>query len=337
MSTVRKLAESVAALIARVSLPNDGCSILMFHHVAQPDSKGLRSNEHLKVSPDFLQLTIRRLKLRGYAFLSMDEVLDNWQAGRKMHKAVSLTFDDGYLDNFTIGRQVLGAEDVPGIVYVATGLGSVAAPIWWDAFEEYVLSIDQLRLPNGKEIPCASLAEKEQAFVLLRNWALSLPPNEIRVETSRLCNKSLEWVDSFGSQMASHATLSNFASDRFLTIGCHTHGHISCGRLSDDEVKADLRKSLEYLSSCGINTKHFAFPYGDEVDDAERFVDIFSSVGIETAVTTYSGVMNPGRDSRFFMPRIFVSELDGFGEGNIYLGLFQGCLRQARTYLKGYR
>ena len=334
MSAIRRLAESVASFIARVSLPNDGCSLLMFHHIARPDRKGLRVNEHLKVSPDFLQLTISRLKRRGYAFISMDEVLDNLQAARKMHKAVSLTFDDGYLDNFTVGRQILGAEDVPGIVYVATGLGSAGAPIWWDAFEEYVLSIDKLKLPNGMEIRCVNPAEKEQAFVLLRNWVLSLSPGEIRVETSRLCNKSIEWVDSFGGQMASRATICSFASDRLLTIGCHTHRHISCGRLPDREVEADLRKSLEFLSSCGVTARHFAFPYGDELDDPRRFVDIFTSVGIETAVTTYSGVVKPGRDSRFFMPRIFVSELDGFSERNINLGLFQGRLRQAREYLK---
>ncbi len=337
MSTVRKLAESVAALIARVSLPNDGCSLLMFHHVAQPDSKRLRVNEHLKVSPDFLQLTISRLKRRGYAFISMDEVLDNLRGDRKMHKAVSLTFDDGYMDNFTVGRQVLGAEDVPGIVYVATGLGSAAAPIWWDAFEEYVLSVDKLRLPDGMEIRCVSPAEKEQAFVQLRSWALSLSPGEIRVEISRLCHKSLEWVDSFGYQMASRATLCNFASDRLLTIGCHTHGHISCGRLSDGEVEADLRMSLEYLSSCGVNARHFAFPYGDEVDDADRFVNIFASVGIETAATTYSGVVKPGRDSRFFMPRIFVSECDGFSERNIQLGQFQSYFRMVQQFLNGCR
>lgn len=334
MSAVRKLAERVAAFIARVSLPNDGCSLLMFHHVARPDSKGLRVNEHLKVSPGFLQLIINRLKRRGYAFISMDEVLDNLRADRKMHKAVSLTFDDGYLDNFTIGRQVLGAEDVPGIVYVATGLASAEAPIWWDAFEEYVLSIDKLKLPNGIEIRCASPAEKEQAFVLLRNWVLSLSPGEIRVETSRLCNKSLEWVDSFGGQMASRATLRRFASDRLLTIGCHTHRHISCGRLSDREVEADLRKSLEFLSSCGVTARHFAFPYGDDVERADRFVDIFTSVGIETAVTTYSGVVKPGMASRFFMPRIFVSELDGFSECNIHLGHFQSYLRMIRKSLK---
>ena len=331
MIIARKEIEKFAAFVAKIFLPMDGCAILMFHHVAEPDINSLRINEHLKVSPDYLQSIIRDLKRRGYAFLSMDEVAENMRLSRKMPKTVSLTFDDGYLDNFAVGRQILSAEEVPGIVYVATGLGTSVAPIWWDVIAEYVLHAEKCVLPSGDSVRCKTFVEKERAFISLRNWTLSLPPENIRGEFAKLFQKSLEWIDSFGSQMANRDVISRFASDRFLSIGCHTHGHIPCGRLPYQTVEADFRKSLEYLYSCGVDVKHFAFPYGEEENDAERFVDMFTSANIESAVTTYSGVLKVGNDSRFFMPRIFVSQCDGFSERNIHLGLFQNYVRRLRV------
>lgn len=77
----------------------------MLHRVDSFEEGHLWCNEHMKVTPDFLDATIASLKKR-YDIIPLSEVPD-YLKKRKERKFVVFTMDDGYKDNYTKALTVL--------------------------------------------------------------------------------------------------------------------------------------------------------------------------------------------------------------------------------------
>ena len=89
-------------------------SILCYHRVND------RLKDDMTVSTASLESQIRYLK-KHYEVISGKE-LDSWLAGRsKLKKAVLITFDDGYEDNYTNALPILEKYECPAVFFVPTG------------------------------------------------------------------------------------------------------------------------------------------------------------------------------------------------------------------------
>lgn len=121
--------------------PKLGC-ILMLHRVVEHRSEG--KNRELEITPGFLEQTIRDYRKNGYRFVSMDEVCDILEKGKRGKPFVCLTFDDGYRDNYTNALSVLKKEQVPFAIYVTTGFLDNKQPMWWYPGEQLGLSCEEL-------------------------------------------------------------------------------------------------------------------------------------------------------------------------------------------------
>lgn len=314
----RILEKSILRPVLKMLLSDSRCcSILCLHRVDALDPDRLLPNDHLKVSPAFLDRLIKSFKADGYSFISMDEVCENIAKGRKFNKNIALTFDDGYENVFTNGYPVLKSEDAPATVYVATGLANGDGILWWDAIEDALLEKSKVRLPDGSVVDASTKELKTKLFLDLRNWVFSLPVEEIKGKVADFCGFDEERILSYRRQMADDGVLKSYVSDRLITIGCHTHRHIPCGLLGDDEVRADINESLRRLDAIGIKASHFAFPYGLDEKNPKRFSQFFMDVGFSTCVTTCSNVVTSCSDP-YFLPRVTVKEYGGFTAENIF-------------------
>lgn len=97
--------------------------VLMYHRVntltpAEERSPLIRD---LTVSPQDFEAQIRTLKDQGFTFLLASEVEEAVQHGRPLpEKAIAITLDDGYKDNFDIALPILRKHNVPATVFVVT-------------------------------------------------------------------------------------------------------------------------------------------------------------------------------------------------------------------------
>src|SRR5436190_3411716 len=83
------------------------------------------------------------------------------RAGRQMGGTLSITFDDGYLDNFEVAAPILRKLDLPATFFIATGfIGSKVVPFWDRDLvpQPGWMSWDQLRTlaAEGFELGCHS-------------------------------------------------------------------------------------------------------------------------------------------------------------------------------------
>ena len=70
---------------------------------------------------------------RSFRVVPLGEMLTRLEAGRGAGGMLSITFDDGYLDNYEIAAPMLRERGLPACFFVASGLiGSRTQP-WWDA------------------------------------------------------------------------------------------------------------------------------------------------------------------------------------------------------------
>ena len=71
--------------------------------------------------------------------LPLTEFVHDFMAGTLRQDAVSVTFDDGYVDNLAAGKPCLVAADVPATIFLATGYLNSPGAFWWDELQWLVL------------------------------------------------------------------------------------------------------------------------------------------------------------------------------------------------------
>ena len=80
-----------------------------------------RNNDCMNVMPDVFRRHIREFKEAGYTFIHVGD-LQNYATGFAPlpGKALLITFDDGYADNYNYAYPVLREEQVPGTFFVVS-------------------------------------------------------------------------------------------------------------------------------------------------------------------------------------------------------------------------
>lgn len=222
-----------------------------------------------------------------------------------------LTFDDGYMDNLTNALPIMEQYNAPGTVFCATGLMTGEIISYWDFLEECILSCDIVTAVDGTSIPVRTMEEKETAFLSIRQELLPLSANDIENYFIRLGYSIEDLKSKSKNEMIPLEVLSNYNESKIISFGSHTYSHLSCGMVSEKEFSGELVHSLQLLNSHSVKVKHFAYPYGNDVMEKDKFRDIFQQNSIQTCCTTFSGFVSQN-SSPLFLPRLFVTEYDSF-------------------------
>ncbi len=105
--------------------------VLMYHRIAALDDPA-QDPELLRTSPELFAAQLDAFIQGGFQPFSLGEAVALLSKGRALpQKAFCLTFDDGYLDNFTTARTLLEERRIPATFFVATaGLESTYSYGW---------------------------------------------------------------------------------------------------------------------------------------------------------------------------------------------------------------
>src|SRR5512143_3443073 len=220
-----------------------GAVILMYHRVANlptdpyqlavPPARFAQHLEHLKHTCTVLQLT---------------DLIDALHANALPQRAVAITFDDGYIDNYREAYPLLKAANIPATIYVASGMLDNASEFWWDDLERILCLPDrlpeQLRLRiqgTDYEWPTDTSAQRVAARYQLHSIVHALPITQRKQVLDQLC----EWagLDRSGRsdyRVMSSAQLKEIASDGLIDIGGHTVNHPSLAALPLEDQRAEI-------------------------------------------------------------------------------------------------
>lgn len=96
--------------------------ILMYHSISDANPEN-----NLLVPPAMFKEQMNWLKNNGFITMNLDETVDAMTTGKVPKKPVVITFDDGYVDNYTVAFPILKENNMKGVFFVITDyMGEVA-------------------------------------------------------------------------------------------------------------------------------------------------------------------------------------------------------------------
>jgi peptidoglycan/xylan/chitin deacetylase (PgdA/CDA1 family) len=106
-----------------------GALFLGYHSIAEDGP------ELLSISPQLFEAQLRVLRQQGYMSSTSPALRELADCRRADARRVFLTFDDGYVDNFTHALPLLQAHGFTAIFFVLPGHLDTGAPLDWPAVE----------------------------------------------------------------------------------------------------------------------------------------------------------------------------------------------------------
>lgn len=287
-------------------------AVLMLHRIDAINPDRLWYNEHLKLSPEYLDNFVCVAKKKGFSFVSLDEIAEIISRKKRVRKLLAITFDDGYKDNFSNGLPVLKKHSVPFCIYIATILPEKKMIYWWYIIEDIILTKNNVVLGDGKTFFCDNKEAKEQTFLSIREDILKLPQEDFEKKFVEMLNRYAIDLYKYNDCLPlTWEMIEKLTSEPLATIGCHTHSHISMAGCSNETIIKDIEKAQRLMSDkAGYKPKHFAFPYGESTAVTQNDVELVKNIGFTTSATTDYGFLNHNTDL-LELPRIFVTERNG--------------------------
>jgi len=254
---------------------------------------------------------------RFFDVLPLHAAIEKMKEGTLPARAVSITFDDGYADNYTVAWPVLHRLNLPATIFVATGFLD-GGRMWNDTVIESVRRIpDSVLDLQDLDMGSHKVADNEE-----RARAVASILDKLKyVEAGQRDRLTDAIAARAGTPLPDDLMLTSNQvrelSQAGIEIGAHTISHPILKTLDPDTASAEIiegKKRLEDIT--GSPVLSFAYPNGKPGLDYDPIHAMFvEDAGFNCAVATSDGVARQSSDV-FQLPRLGV-----WSESSLRFGL----------------
>ena len=244
---------------------------------------------------------------RFFNVVTVSDGLRKLRSGDLPARAVAVSFDDGYQDNFSVALPILRQFNLPATFYVATGFID-GGRMWNDTIIETVRRIDREKLDATDwglgHLRTATLEDRRAAAATLISELKYRDRNTRERQVLEIAHAA--GVDLPSGLMMQRSEVKALY-DAGMEIGAHTVNHPILARTDIDDATNEIMRSREWLETLtGAPITSFAYPNGRPGEDyTDEHAHIVRRCGFENAVSTARGVANYSSDV-FQLPRIGV-------------------------------
>ncbi len=283
----------------------------MYHHIADLQSDVW----DIAVSPSNFEQHLEVLNQQKNV-VSLYEMIDILQTNTLKHDAIAISFDDGYLDNYTTAVPLLKKYDLPATFFITSKQPGHSDFFWWDELEYIFLFAENLpgyfemiidsktikatldnetllspalQAKHEKWNACEELPPTKRGELFYKVWEVLKPLSTS--QQSQYLSKIKTWsnatmpAESLYKVMSTDQVLA-VANDSLFSIGAHTQTHIALGFHDYDTQKNEIEGNRNYLKTVTEkNIDLLAYPYGNYNTATQ---DICSECGLKAAFTTES-------------------------------------------------
>ena len=251
----------------------------------------------------------------SFPIITLGELARQHKEGRyEAPLQVILTFDDGYLDNYTHAFPILNQLGVRATFFLITDNVGTERPLWDYELSRAILhsskrDVHSLDLPFLGRLNRIS-SESDLAWLTRLNERFkSLIDSQRRVALGSLFQQYDFAPDStpeFDRSLAWDQV--EEMRDSGMEIGSHSCSHPSLARISSEAAILEIDRSKEVIESrLGKPCHSFAFPYGSSRDFNDDLVQHVEKTGYDCCVLNVRGY-NCVSTSRIRLRRIIASE-----------------------------
>ncbi len=299
--------------------------ILMYHQVCEKKADPWQ----LAVTPENFQYQLNHLK-NHFDVVSVDELVATLKTGRLNGNLAAITFDDGFIDNYTNAAPLLEWFELPATFYLTSGAIRSPKLFWWDELQSIILLTETLPRKLAIKIGTDDFVFEFKRDEVLRpnlsqeilSWSYGLPVKNERIDlyfklwqriqplqhldqytimrTLRRWSK-LEYIPMGINAPMQPYQVKKLSDNKLFTLGGHTVNHAMLSAQTElvqsYEIK-DCKIDIEEIS--GKSVKGFAYPYG-KYNHATK--SLLEQNGYNYGLTTEQGPVTVNSDI-YELPRV---------------------------------
>jgi peptidoglycan/xylan/chitin deacetylase (PgdA/CDA1 family) len=250
--------------------------ILCFHGVS--NLKNNINKRHMPVAQ--FEALITYLK-NNFDIVSVQDIFLDIKTKKKR---VALTFDDGYLNNYSVAWPLLKKYHLPATFYITTESFEITDYCLWPEI------FDALKIEQPKE----KVFFNNEEFYFVGGQLHNLKTNVTIYHYVKLMGEERqaafkEFIDRYGikrilktidpelTQFCSSEQIKEMSMSPLIEIGSHTHRHYNLSKINTELATQELKKSKDILQAI-IQKQVVSIGYPDG-DYSEKIKDIANDVG----------------------------------------------------------
>lgn len=256
------------------------------------------------------------------------------QEGKSLpEKAVVITFDDGYKDNYLYAYPSLNKYHIPATIFLTTAHVGRGKLFWWDKVN-YVIqhtTVNQLNLGELGNYLLQSELDKFYAKPIIVEGLKKLSEEEKNLLIEKLLNiLEVDIPTDLGKQLILSWDEVREMSNDGIAFGAHSVNHSVLTNLPLRQAKWEITQSKKDIEEkIGTQATAFSYPNGDF--NAE-LVEFIRESGFTYAVSAGTPRLISSKDNPYTLSRIGLGE--DFHKSKVIIsglwGDLQGMLRQGR-------
>ncbi len=300
------LKAGVASVATLASRGGRRLSILIFHRVT-PEPDPLFPGEMHAARFDAVLATLAA----AFHVLPLAEAIARLERSALPPRAVSITFDDGYADNYEIALPALLKHGLHSTFFIATGFLD-GGTMWNDQVIDAIRCCPEPELDLGwlglGTCAVGAASAKRSTIDRVLGKLKYVPLEERSERVARLRESTVPAKPP--RQMLTSAEV-RALHDAGMEIGGHTRDHPILAVLPPDAAARQIGEDRERLTGIlGAPPALFAYPNGKPREDYTRAnVEMVRRAGYQAAVTTARGSADVGSD-RYQLPRFTPWDVD---------------------------
>jgi peptidoglycan/xylan/chitin deacetylase (PgdA/CDA1 family) len=299
----------ISSLLCRMPA-KDSLLVLNYHRIG--DSKAdLYNPETFSCTGEELDEQVSFLK-RRLTLVTLEEaqafVEGKMTKNRHPTCRVLLTFDDGYLDNYTIAYPILRSHGAQGVFFLATSIvGSCDVP-WWDHIAYVIRTAGQpkftLRYPAELSVNIA-----DDGFAASLRAVLTLYTRPDNTDSERFVRELEEQAQGETGPNGVRRFLNWEEAKEMIAggmaIGSHTHSHRILNQLPADRQREELFGARKQLTErLGVEIDTITYPVGLTDSFSKITQQLARETGYRAAFSYYGGINLPGATQPYDIQRI---------------------------------
>ena len=269
-------------------------AILMYHSVVEEPNQFSDTLGGITHSRKTFQAQMELLA-RDFEPVNLPRICEFLQGGRELPvRAVAITFDDGYADNYEVAMPILNRLGIPAAFYVTVDCIESRKLPWPSRlrFSFHQTSRNQFTDSSGQTWGLKDAAQREQAYLKICDQICTFSGSALEEAVSEI-ERSLDCklAKETGNLMMTWEQAKRLAQNGHI-LGSHTMTHPNLAFLNSQEAYLEMFESKRVIEeSIGGTIEHFSYPCPALFPNwTEQTLEESRRLGYKTAVTTTDGL-----------------------------------------------
>lgn len=297
--------------------------ICMYHYV-----RDLKHSRYPEIKGMDVVLFNRQIEymINNFNIITMEDVINAIEQGEELpEKALLLTFDDGYVDNYTYVFPILEEYGIQGSFFIPAktfdtyqllDVNKIHYILASANIEKLVLDLKaKMDYYRGMEFEYPSTIElwndyahanrfDSSGVIFVKRMLQTVLPESLRGRISSELFADYVGVseETLARELYMNINQIKTMKRNGMFIGVHGYDHYWLGELTSEKMQYDINRALDVMSEF-IDRKRWVmnYPYGNY---SQELIDYITKQGACLGLTTEARIAKIGIDSKYKLPRL---------------------------------